>query len=64
MLLKWCPDCKTKAVMSSDIKFCGKCGKKLVALPKCKCGNQFPLDTDDKYCTFCGTPREKVEKAG
>jgi predicted RNA-binding Zn-ribbon protein involved in translation (DUF1610 family) len=44
-----CPKCKAK--ITSDLKFCPKCGEKLiVSCPKCE--KEYPIGT--KFCTECG----------
>lgn len=48
-----CPHCKAPATGG---KFCGECGKPMVAAPAtCKCGAQIPGAA--KFCPECGSPR-------
>ncbi len=53
---KYCPSCGD--IITSDEKFCSKCGRPLLINKKCpKCGKENAIDTI--YCTECGYKLEE-----
>ena len=62
-LKRICSNEKCGAVYENSAKFCGKCGRLVVAM-QCACGEIFRQKKDgsfDKYCPVCGKPNP-VEK--